>query len=422
MRRRDQRGIALMTALIVSALLVVVAAATIAILTSGSHGSLQDSNQGQALDIAEGGLDWAVANFSASSPDQIVTNDVPLGAGVYTIAAPSALPGGRYLLTVYAYVPNASTPTSQRALQAIIAKINGAWGNYAVLAGGGLTMTGNAETTSTPSAGLGNVHTNGSLTLSGSNVVVDGSAEAADGISNSGGTIAGNQNPNASTLPIPNYTSSQLQSFLSQAQAAGTTPIESYSGGNLSGYYSSTNSSYDPTQNPPASPPDSISISGGNVEVSGTVYIAGNLSISGRTTISGGGTLIVDGTISMSGQGTINATDSANPVALVSLAAPSSGDAITLSGKAQAGGAAAFSNVLVFAPNGDVKVTGNGNLQGEVISGGATTTTDNLNGNAEVVRNTNMSLNNLGLANWTLTSWEDATQRLLSKGMVRGGI
>jgi len=164
----------------------------------------------------------------------------------------------------------------------------------------------------------GSVHTNDHLSLPGLSLVT-GNAEAVNGISKGFLTfIEGQTIPNASTLPMPDYSS--------QVQAVAAT---TYSGDQL--FTGVTN-------------------------VNGSMYIDGNVTCQGATLDNSGG-ILASGNISIDGATYISGS---NQVCLYSA-----------NGNISIDGAGLFgtnSSSIIYAPNGTVTITGVSLVRGRIIA------------------------------------------------------
>src|SRR5262249_27946592 len=90
--------------------------------------------------------------------------------------------------------------------------------DYGIIAKQSITLNGTASISSAPAVGIGNVHSNGDMTI-GSNLVVKGKATAVGTLTSSGVGTGGTQS-HASEVPFPTVDTARLRS---EAEAKGIT-------------------------------------------------------------------------------------------------------------------------------------------------------------------------------------------------------
>ncbi|MBU7008768.1 DUF7305 domain-containing protein [Phosphitispora fastidiosa] len=218
--------------------------------------------------------------------------------------------------------------------------------DYAIFSNGDMTMEGQANTDSTPNPVQGDIRSNGGIYLSGQ-AEVNGDAYYMSGISG-GDKVVGDSIPLNSddSLDMPEIPEEWVD-------------VINYN------FYTTTESG-------------DVSYSNDEVENLTQRYIAGNLSISGTAEVTITGIILVDGDVSISGQSkvtgdgvilakkTVNLSGQSDAVldfgAIISLSDNSSGanPAIAASGQND-------SRCVIYAPNGMIKLSGQGDITGSVV-------------------------------------------------------
>jgi hypothetical protein len=381
--RRHERGIALPTALFLSVILILfVTAATR--YTLGIMSNLEKSRaRVTALNVAEGGAEWAIAQFDPANLGAIATTATFAG-GTYVITVSTATTS-RYAIRAAAYVPNATHPLSTRSIEVVVAPGTNPAGNFALASIGDISLSGNVSIDSAPS-GHGDVHTNHNLYVNG-NPTVNGAISASGQAVAPSAYAAQSHSP---VMTIPTMGNSAIDADANLAKANGIQNIGAFNGSTLSGYYQSY-AGYN-IHSSGNTNGGTISVGGNTtITVTGTVFIEGGLSLSGNVQFVGGGTIVCTEGISISGNVTVGAAG--HPINLVSLAAQSP---ISLSGNPAITGA-------LFAPNGGISASGNVSVLGTMIAGGGI----GLSGNVGVTRDTTQNMNWLASTYWKTLSYRE---------------
>lgn len=176
----NQRGQMLVLSLMVLSLVLI---STLAII-SGSLTYWQSSRNSleavQATNLAEAGIDQAVASLNANpSFNPTPDNETLLGAGSYSIKVTSK-DAGTKLIESTGYIPSRTSPKISRTVKLQISKGVGVAFNYGVQVGdGGLEMQNSATITS--ANGQGSVYSNGNIIMQNS-AKITGDAYVAGGI------------------------------------------------------------------------------------------------------------------------------------------------------------------------------------------------------------------------------------------------
>lgn len=174
--KNNQSGQIFILALIVLALVMV----STVLIISGALNFFQNSKytveSSQALNLAEAGIDQAVAtlNATAGSYNPDPNQEIALGNGTYTLSITSISSLNKKIEAI-GYVPNKSNPRAKKLLKLQTSKGIGASFNYGVQVGdGGMDMSNNV-------AVIGSVYSNGSINL-GNNAYITGDAYVAGGV------------------------------------------------------------------------------------------------------------------------------------------------------------------------------------------------------------------------------------------------
>lgn len=170
---KDQKGQIFIIGLIVLAIITL----TTLLMVSGSlllsNSSRYSIESAQALNLAEAGIDKAVASINKSSGSYIGEPETTLGAGSFDIRV-TTLQSGRKLVESTGYIPNKTRSKSKRTVKTEIAQGIGTSFRYAVQAGqGGFVLENNAVIN-------GSVYSNGDVNLK-SNARIAGDTWVAGG-------------------------------------------------------------------------------------------------------------------------------------------------------------------------------------------------------------------------------------------------
>ena len=198
-----------------------------------------------------------------------------------------------------------------------------------------LDLGGSFETGSIEVLG-GDVYSNGNICTQGSGGAIDGDASATGVITDTHGAIAGESVEGAPPISPPDI---DIAARLAEAEAGGV-HVGDWS----------TNS------DKPLGPlhiTGNLNI-GGNATVTlgGTVYVDGNISMQGDSDMVGGYDIVAEGNITLRGNGKIDPADFPFVIS-------TEGD-VTITGNS-------YTSAIVYAPNGDITLTGSGMLYGAAV-------------------------------------------------------
>lgn len=410
---KNRRGFALVTALLIIAVLIVIVIACMARLFVEYRLASKFYDSTAAFNLAEAGIEralWEIcynnSSFSGASgwttdiqgnhiiSPTIFQTSAGTTIGYYDVTAGISADGMTATVTSTGYVPRTTSPSEQRTIKVTYVKHNFSKG---ILSLNSVTMSGQAKTDSYDSSlGLynallpngtrnkgqeGDVATNGVIGLSGQ-VYINGDANPGAGhplpsspppsnyISGTYGTL---QAP-LTVDPIPTATINTVRTNNNNSNITITHNghVTSYSGGTA------------------------ISVSGQDtMTLPGGTYYFTSVSTSGQAAINVTGPSIIyvdGGNVSISGQGMVNSTSNSQPK---NLQLYSTGSTISLSGQSAFYGA-------IYAPTAAVTLTGQENFYGSLICG-----TDVDSGQSAV----HFDVSLLGIspvfANNKLNSWQD---------------
>lgn len=212
---------------------------------------------------------------------------------------------------------------------------------------GDITVSGNSLVTSSDS-GAGDIYANGNINISG-NATIDGNATATGEINtSSGSTIMGEQEGSSEPLV---FTEIDTSIYLKEADQ----------GEWIEG---------------------DLHISGDDYYDLGPAHITGNLTISNNRTVRLTGTVWVDGTITMSGNTNIEGAEAVVAVGDIQLTGDTKLDPgdipliISIDGNITTIGNSWISAIL-YAPNGNITLSGNSKVYGAVVGKSVSTTGNN---------------------------------------------
>lgn len=144
---------------------------------TSSRYSLQST---QAINLAEAGLDKAIASLNAQGGSYAGQGETFLGAGSFEVAV-TTLENGAKSVEAWGFVPSKSQAKSKKQVKATVSKGIGAAFYYGVQVGdGGLIMSENSQVTGTGS-NVGSVYSNGNIIMQ-NNSKITGDAYVAGGI------------------------------------------------------------------------------------------------------------------------------------------------------------------------------------------------------------------------------------------------
>jgi Tfp pilus assembly protein PilX len=354
--------------------------------TTRLHITRQNVEKDQALCIAEAGADYGAEMLKANS-SYTGTSKVSYGAGTFSVTVATST------------VKSVGTlPDGVSATVCVVCSGGGSSGmglpNGAIVANGNVTMSGQGNTYTSPSTlHQASVESNGNITLSGQ-PSVDGVVSAHGTASMSGqGTAYGGLVSGASLIAFPS--ASQLSTWQTQLITTAKTGT----------VLSATSLTKSTTWTSPVYVNGNLSLSGQctlTITGGGVVYVNGTISLSGQSELINSGILASAGAMSASGQTIYTIGSNSNAAtALVSFASSSS--AITISGQG-------VTNPLgmVYAANGGISLSGQGNVYGSLIAGGTGGTgTVSVSGQGGIYYLANLNANStIGpSSSWSVASW-----------------
>ncbi|MBN1527002.1 MAG: hypothetical protein JW919_05440 [Candidatus Omnitrophica bacterium] len=390
---KRRRGFALITSMLVVCVFIVLALPYVARLVTEYWLISKIYNSTSALYVAEAGADRALWEIrynqcefdgwtTEPGGDKIIsvnsfqTSDGKT-MGDYDVRVSISMDGMSAVVTATGYTPNRTDPDGKRTVKVRYSRHN--FGK-AVVALGGITMSGQAKTDSydsnlgpygsQPHTQEGDIITNGSISMSGQ-AYINGDAHPGPGHPFSGTPpVSGSYG----TLQAPFTVDPIPASTLSEAQSNNNNDNILLDGQLWGGGYS-------------------LSASGQQVfTFPGGTYYFTSISTSGQAqiNITGPSTIYVDGgNVSISGQGIVNG---ARPRDLLLY---SSGSSISLSGQAAFTGA-------VYAPNANVTLSGQENVYGSIICG-----SNSDSGQAKIHFDLDLLNVQPVFANSRVTSWQE---------------
>jgi Tfp pilus assembly protein PilX len=350
-RRRFRRGYALVLSMMLIVILSAFATALYGLAHTSRRTAAHREEGAQALHLAIGGLDHAVAALK-EDPAYTGFSACTLGPGTVgvTVTTPPGQPDRREVVSTGTVAGRGYT--TERRVRAIVNAASVSSVFYKALAAKqSFGINGNVTVNSSPALNQGDIHSNGNITLSGSAMLVAGAATASGTISTSGSpTVTGGMSSGVPPMTFPEITAA----FKEQALVNGTTPSSlTVNDGRLVQGKINGN----------------LTVSGLGCRITGVVWVTGNLTISGPVT--GTGTLVCDGTISLDSRFNYPATSLAN---IAFMTSSTSSTAVSLGGNRQFKG-------LIYAPYGGVRLHGTPALLGSILANTIT-----FSGNPQVTR------------------------------------
>lgn len=174
MKNNYQSGQVLVLAIVVVGLVLVNSLAIIggaSIFRQNTNYSVEST---QALDLAEAGVDKALASLNKTGGSYNGETETFIGNGSYSVTVTNKS-GGVKGIQVTGYVPNKTNPKVKRMIAIDISKGSGISFVYGMLAGNGGISMGNGSTIN------GSVYSNGSI-LTGNNETITGDVYVAGGV------------------------------------------------------------------------------------------------------------------------------------------------------------------------------------------------------------------------------------------------
>lgn len=184
----NEKGQLFIISLIVMALVAVTTISLISGALTFKQNTNYSTNEVQAINLAEAGIDKAVASLNATAGNYNGDSDVQLDTGTFSVSITN-IDALTKKITSTGFVPNKSSPKSQKTIEIQISKGTGVSFNYGVQVGeGGLDMSNNAAVN-------GSVYSNGNITLDNSSTIT-GDAYVAGGTQPSADQQNDCQDPN----------------------------------------------------------------------------------------------------------------------------------------------------------------------------------------------------------------------------------
>lgn len=339
-RTRRRRGYALLmsiSTLIVGAILGV---ALLSLATTSISQAKRRSFNAQALNLAMGALDTAVA---ASRATGAYPGFAGLTLGDGTVSATVSTPAGRpsHRVIVGTGVINAGPYTVTRSLRATMETDPLAPVFYQALAAkSSFVINGSVLVNSGPTLSVGDVHSNGTVELIGSSVTIDGDVTASGTVISSGSpTVSGTTASGVPPMVFPEVDQEFKDRSLVNGTQVGNLVVNNGSivQGKIVG-------------NLTVRGPDGC-------RLNGVVWVTGSVTIDGP--VYGSGTLICDGKLAIDARGSYPAEDLSKLAFITTSTNPV--DAVDLGGNRQFKG-------IIYAPYGAVKLHGTPNLLGQIIA------------------------------------------------------
>jgi len=171
---KDEKGIALVLALILMLVLSVLAVAMVFLGTSETKFLVKERLSDSALYIADGGVEYAISELQEDLIYRGPTAYSVANAGEFSVnVSTQGQPANHYVITSIGYVPNAANPQETRTVTSIVNIVPGT-PSFAVGAKEGITVASNVTI-------KGDLRSDGQIVL-GSNVYIEpSSAGASDG-------------------------------------------------------------------------------------------------------------------------------------------------------------------------------------------------------------------------------------------------
>jgi type II secretory pathway pseudopilin PulG len=283
------RGFALITSVMVGAILVIIVATGTVYLLGSSRLETADRNSGSAVNAAHACLSQAIATFDTGNPDAVATESLTFGNAECDVDV-GETPDDGYVIESSGYLPN--NEGNKKTLRAVIQPDSTDYDDYAVLAGGDVSLQKHAFVASLPSTGQGDVRSNGNVALVKHSSIWGDATAKGDVAADSKSHVWGTTTEGAKTSKIPAYTKHQIAGLADEAKDVKSTqiPSESLSAGNLDGYYYSY-AGYDYLV--PVDNGATLKLAKGSYTITGTMFVAGKLQVDDHVTITGEGKIVV---------------------------------------------------------------------------------------------------------------------------------
>lgn len=179
MIKKDQEGQIFILSLIVLSLITLVTISLIANSLTFKQSARYSLDKLEATNLAEAGIDRAVAALNKSAGQYSGENNTPLGNGVYTVKI-TPIDSNSLLVSSTGYTPNATNPKSQQTVSIKISRGDGMAFSYGVQAGeGGFVLSGGARVNGTVFSNS-DIQLSGGGTITGDAYVAGGTQPTAD--------------------------------------------------------------------------------------------------------------------------------------------------------------------------------------------------------------------------------------------------
>lgn len=338
-----RRGYVLAMSLALLLILSMLGASLAQTSVAGARMSTRRRDQAAAFELAEAALNHGFKrqaenkNFSGQAT-------TTFGSGQFQVnVVQPGVDWNQRSLTGIGRVTSVSGAIVESRVNALVDFESPVW-DYSLITKLNLTLSGTVSTASSPLPAVGNVHSNGSITVS-NNVVVDGRATSVGSATTGTATITGGSASGVAPVPFPQVDQTAL---IAEAQALGTTigSVSMSSGtANLRGYLVG----------------DLTLTSSARLVVDQVLYVTGNITLSGQAWL-GDGTLAAGGRIILSGGSGFTGTET-NNLAIISFSTSilSTAPAISVSGNSIIRGP-------IYCPNGLTDISGKPRIYGTVAS------------------------------------------------------
>ncbi|MFC1546473.1 hypothetical protein ACFL4O_02010 [bacterium] len=320
--------ILLITALVAS----VFGVATTFLLRQETISTLTARKSGEALHIAEAGINKAIQQIIKFGGSYTGETDTSLGSGAFTVTV-STMSERVYQIISTGYIPDSSQPLYSRQIKCVfrvgVNIVQDEVFTYACTAKTDITIRNFAKTGSSNPSGAGNVRCNGNI--NGVNFgIVDGNAYAGGSVNLSGSSaVNGTINEGVESLTFPVLDMSSYK-------------IEAVAGGTIAGdvEYSAGTTNFGPKYIQ-----GNLTVRNEAVlNLTGTVYVDGNILIRDSGKLKGNKILCTEGTIEIVNFSSIGETGS--PLGIITNS--TSSNAVHFSN------AASSAECVIYAPYGAV--------------------------------------------------------------------
>jgi hypothetical protein len=346
-RGGTRRGYSLVASMIFLSLLALMGSSLFAMANASSRVALRRKQNAQALQLAMGVVDDAIAAYEETSTFTTFSNRA-LGAGTVTVTVttPTGQPDRRTITGTASVTDRGLTITRTVRATVEMADVPPVFYN-ALASRTDFGINGNVTIRSTPTSNAGHVHANGNVSLSGSAMDIYGRAQASGTVTYSGGpNVTGGMHSGVAPMAFPEVD----QAFKEQALVNGS---QTPSGGTLSVNNSATLVQGKINGN--------LNVGDNGCQITGVVWVTGSLTVSGP--ISGTGTIVCEGTMTLDGRFTVTiSTDVSNVMYITTSTATTAVDL---------GGNRTFKG-LIYAPYGGVFLHGNPELFGGIAANSVT--------------------------------------------------